>query len=142
MCLFCRRAFAGSLLNSALKDIIESVTGIEEFSMEDCQHLQKVMSYIQDSAGGLFPAEVSPSKNTEVTVQENVANWMKFRELVRFLGFSLSDIADHWAGGKGPLAMHFTAAEVTKMVVAMFENTSRRSAVLTELKRSPSVYRC
>src|SRR6218665_1302852 len=132
--------FIGSLLNSALKDIIDSVTGIEEFSIEDCHHLQKVLTFIENSVSELFPPDVSKARSAEVTIQENVANWMKFRELVLFFGFSLVDIADHWACGKRPLALHFNAAEVAQMVVAMFENTSRRNALLTELRKYPSVH--
>ena len=52
------------------------------------------------------------------------------------VGSGLQQISDRWADGKGPLAVHLTVSEVKQLVLAMFENTSKRQALLTELKRT------
>ena len=83
----------------------------------------------------------SLSFNAEVMLQESVSSWMKFRELVAFLGYDLSSLSDRWADGKGPLAMHFLTEEVAVMTVAMFEKTAKRDGFLTQLGRNSSVYK-
>lgn len=131
----------GTLLSVALEEMIEDVTTIEEFSADDCDCLQRIFSYLIQSAVDVFRAEDdSRSENPEVTLHEFVSNWMKFRELTLMLGFCLQEVSDRWADGKGPLALHFTGGQVASMVTAMFEKTSRRDALVSLLHRKPSVH--
>lgn len=131
--------FTGSLLHSAVTDIIKCVLAIEEFSVEDCEYLQEVLSTVVESAIDLFKLD-DPQQNPQVTIHEFVPSWMRFKELGRLLGCSLQDMADRWADGKGPLAVHFTAQEVSQLVIAIFENTSKRDAFLHQLRRKPSIH--
>ena len=135
---YCRSI--GTLLNSALKDIIQSVTSIEEFSFKDCIHLQDILSSVIDASYDLFRGLGDGESSVEVAVQQYVASWMQFKELLLFLGLSLCEVADRWADGKGPLAMYFTAQQVMRLVLAMFENTRKREALLVQLRRKPSVH--
>ena len=57
---------------------------------------------------------------------------------LQVLGYGLQQISDRWADGKGPLAMYFSSEEVKRLVMAMFENTTKRDIVLKQLRR-PSV---
>lgn len=131
---------AGTLLSVALEEMIEDVTTIEEFSADDCCCLQRIFSYLIQSAVDIFRADDSRSENPEVTLHEFVSNWMKFRELTLMVGFCLQEVSDRWADGKGPLALHFTGEQVASMVTAMFEKTSRRDALVALLHRKPSVH--
>ncbi len=69
-------------------------------------------------------------------LHEFVPNWLRFRELVLLLGSGLQTVADRWAAGKGPLALHFSPGDVARLVEAMFEETHRRAVVLRELRLS------
>ena len=129
--------FAGSLLNAAIQDIIDSVLSIEEFSVEDCDYLQDVLVRILESAAEYFQSP-DPKHNTQVVLHESVPCWLKFRELVRVLSSGLQEVSDHWADGKGPLGLVFTPEELRRLVLAMFENTTKRDQLLKQLRR-PSV---
>ncbi|ELU07623.1 hypothetical protein CAPTEDRAFT_135408, partial [Capitella teleta] len=130
----------GHLLHSAVTDIIKCVLAIEEFSVDDCESLQEVLSIIVESAVDLFRLEESSQGNPEVVIHEYVPCWMRFKELGRLLGYSLQQMSDRWADGKGPLAVHFTGHEVAQIVVAIFENTSKRDALLAQLRSRPSIH--
>ena len=54
------------------------------------------------------------------------------------LGSGLAEVSDRWADGKGPLGLVFTPEELRRLVLAMFENTSKRDMLLRQLRR-PSV---
>jgi len=60
---------------------------------------------------------------------------MKFRELVGFLGLSLTEVDNRWADGKGPLAVHMSMAELERLVMAVFEKTKRRDTFISDLHR-------
>lgn len=135
---------------------------ISEFSADDCDVLQKVLQIVVDAAPALFVLpehqlqqnvrEEEEDKNNPqaaalphqpqigcsplVMLHEFVPNWLKFREILLVLGSGLQTVSDRWATGKGPLALHFTAEDICKIVVAMFENTHRREAVIRELKQT------
>ena len=125
--------FTGTLLNAALNEILDSVLAIEEFSAEDCEYLHDVLAKITTVSPELFRVE-EVKANPQVALHEHVTLWMKFRELVIVLKSSMQDVSDRWSDGKGPLALYFTAEEVQKLVVAMFENTSKRDSLLSQLR--------
>ncbi len=125
--------FSGTLLNAVVMDIVDSVLLIGEFSVDDCECLQKTLSTLTCSAAGLFRLQQSAT-NPEVLLHEYVPNWMKFRELLRALNSGFQELSDRWADGKGPLALHFQPEEIRKLVIAMFENTSNRDRVLAQLR--------
>ena len=79
--------FSGSLLNAALEDIIDCVLSIEEFSVDDCEYLQKVLSQIADHVVQLFQNPKDPSQNPHVLLHEHVATWFRFKELVQVRAF-------------------------------------------------------
>lgn len=137
-------AHTGSLLSVALEEMIDSVTAIVEFSADDCQCLQRIFNYLIQSAADIFrsnePGSSEPGSNPEVTLHEFVSNWMKFKELTLALGFRLQEVCDRWADGKGPLALHFTGEQMASLVVAMFEKTAKRDALVTQLHRRPSIH--
>lgn len=135
MCL----SHTGSLLSVALEEMIENVTAIVEFSADDCQCLQRIFNYLIQSAADIFRSE-EPGSNPEVTLHEFVFNWMKFKELTMVLGFGLQQVCDRWSDGKGPLALHFTGEQMASLVVAMFEKTAKRDALVIQLHRKPSIH--
>lgn len=120
--------------------MIENVAVIEEFSVDDCLCLQRIFSYLIQSATDVFRTDDSVSTNPEITLHEFVCNWMKFKELTLVLGFCLQEVGDRWADGKGPLALHFTGKQVAGLVTAMFEKTAKRDALVALLHRKPSIH--
>ena len=76
-------------------------------------------------APGLFKSE-SPDKHVKA--------WFKFQELILVLSSSLRVIEDRWGEGKGLLAKELTAEEVKQLIRAIFQNTERRAAVLSNIK--------
>lgn len=127
-------------MSIALEEMIENTMVIEEFSVDDCLCLQRIFSYLIQSATDIFRADDSISTNPEVTLHEFVCNWMKFKELTLVLGFCLQEVSDRWADGKGPLALHFTGKQVAGLVTAMFEKTAKRDALVTHLYQKPSIH--
>ena len=119
-------------MNSAVTDIMDSILHIGEFSADDCDCLQQVLSCVTLAAPDFFHVEISKS-SPEVLLHEHVQLWMRFTELHHALRSGLQTLSDRWAAGKGPLALHFTPEEVQRLVVAMFENTSKRDAVLAQI---------
>ena len=131
---------SGSLLHTAVTDIMKCVMSIEEFSVDDCEYLQEVLATVVDSAVDLFKLDDPQKSNPQITIHEYVPCWMKFKELGHLLGCSLQEMSDRWADGKGPLALHFSGHEVAQLVVAIFENTSKRDMLLNQLRRKPSIH--
>ncbi|XP_035697894.1 centromere/kinetochore protein zw10 homolog [Branchiostoma floridae] len=129
----------GSLLNSAIQDIIGKVTALEDISADDAAQLHSLCGIVKERAPLLFhPVVKEDTKNrkaVEAEVQLYVPQWVKFSELMVMLDASLQDIADRWADGKGPLGHEFTAMEVRGLVRALFQNTDRRAAVLAKIKQ-------
>ena len=113
-------------------EIIQNILHIGEFSADDCECLQQVMTCITLAAPDFFHVEIAKS-SAEVLLHEHVQAWMRFTELHRVLKSGLQQLSDRWAAGKGPLALHFTADEVHRLVIAMFENTSKRDRVLAQI---------
>jgi len=133
-------SLAGSLLDSALSDIIDAVFTIEELSVDDCQCLQRVIEYVSTGAVDLFrnnmaDSTISATSSPEVTVHEFVPSWLRIRELALLLGAGLQDIDDRWSDGKGPLALYFTGDDVARFLTAAFEKTSRRDVLIARLRK-------
>lgn len=124
---------SGNLLSAALDDIVTAVLSIEEFSVDDCEYLQRVLTVITEQARDIYLLE-GVDTNPEVLLHEHVTSWFRFKELLLVLGFGLQQISDRWADGKGPLAMHFSPSEVQRLVLGMFENTSKRDVLLGQIK--------
>lgn len=134
--------YVGSLLNSALKEIISSVLLIVEFSVEDCVCLQRALTSVITGSTDLFHHcrrdDPDPQRHAsvEVTLQDCVPVWLRFRELAWFFGLGLGDVVDRWADGKGPLAVQLSGAELARLVIAVFEKTSRRDALVAKLQNA------
>jgi len=128
-----------------MKDIISSVLLIVEFSVEDCVCLQGVLTSVITGATDLFQhcrrdePDTQRHASVEVTLQDSVPVWLRFRELATFFGLGLGDVVDRWADGKGPLAVQFSGAELPRLVVAVFEKTSRRDALVAQLQNAAAV---
>ena len=48
-------------------------------------------------------------------------------------------MVDRWADGKGPLAVQLSGAELARLVIAVFEKTSRRDALVAKLQNAAVV---
>nr|XP_055162382.1 centromere/kinetochore protein zw10 homolog isoform X2 [Nyctereutes procyonoides] len=126
----------GTLLNTAISEIIGRITALEDISTEDGDRLYSLCKTVMDEGPHVFAPLSEESKNTKYQeeVPVYVPKWMPFKELMMMLQASLQEIGDRWADGKGPLAAAFSSSEVKALIRALFQNTERRAAALAKIK--------
>ncbi|NXR16451.1 ZW10 protein, partial [Cinclus mexicanus] len=126
----------GTLLNTALAEIVTRIVALEDISAEDADRLYSLCRIMVEEGPQVFTPLLEEDKNKKY--QEEVPvyaqNWMTFKELMIILQANLQEIVDQWADGKGPLAKEFSAAEVKSLIRALFQNTERRAAALAKIK--------
>ncbi|KAM6295850.1 centromere/kinetochore protein zw10 homolog [Aegotheles albertisi] len=126
----------GTLLNTALSEIVTRIAALEDISTEDANRLYFLCRTMVEEGPQVFTPlpEDDQNKKYQEEVPVYVRKWMTFKELMIILQASLQDIVDQWADGKGPLAAEFSAAEVKSLIRALFQNTDRRAAALAKIK--------
>ncbi|XP_039085151.1 centromere/kinetochore protein zw10 homolog [Hyaena hyaena] len=126
----------GTLLNTAVSEIIGRITALEDISTEDGDRLYSLCKMVVDEGPQVFAplSEESKNKKYQEEVPVYVPKWMPFKELMMMLQASLQEIGDRWADGKGPLAAAFSSTEVKALIRALFQNTERRAAALAKIK--------
>ncbi|KAF4794228.1 Centromere/kinetochore protein zw10 like protein [Turdus rufiventris] len=126
----------GTLLNTALAEIVTRIVALEDISAEDADRLYSLCRTMVEEAPQVFTPLLEEDKNKKYQeeVPVYVQNWMTFKELMIILQANLQEIVDQWADGKGPLAKEFSAAEVKSLIRALFQNTERRAAALAKIK--------
>lgn len=126
----------GSLLNSAISEVIAKIMMLEDISSEDGEHLHTLCQTIIEEGPLVFIplAEESRNKKYQEEVPVYVKKWLTFKELVIVLTANLQEIVNRWAEGKGPLALEFSSSEMKSLVRALFQNTERRAVALTKIK--------
>ncbi|XP_031989721.1 centromere/kinetochore protein zw10 homolog [Corvus kubaryi] len=126
----------GTLLNTALAEIVTRITALEDISAEGADRLYSLCKIMVDEGPQVFTPLLEEDKNKKYQeeVPVYVQKWMTFRELMIILRANLQEIVDRWADGKGPLAEQFSAAEVKSLIRALFQNTERRAAALAKIK--------
>lgn len=126
----------GTLLNTAIAEVINKITMLEDISTEDGDRLYSLCRTITEEGPQVFTPlpEESKNKRYQEVVPVYVQKWMTFKELMIVLQASLQEIVDRWADGKGPLAAEFSTNEMKSLIRALFQNTDRRAAALSEIK--------
>ncbi|XP_004604760.1 centromere/kinetochore protein zw10 homolog [Sorex araneus] len=126
----------GTLLNTAIAEIIGRITALEDISTEDGDRLYSLCKTVMDEGPQVFAPLSEDSKNRKYQeeVPVYVPKWMPFKELMMMLQANLQEIGDRWADGKGPLAAAFSSSEVKALIRALFQNTERRAAALAKIK--------
>nr|XP_006133681.1 centromere/kinetochore protein zw10 homolog [Pelodiscus sinensis] len=126
----------GILLNTALSEVINRVTALEDISAEDADRLHFLCRAILEEGPLVFTPlpEENKNKKYQEEVPVYVQKWMTFKELMMILQANLQEIVDRWAEGKGPLAAEFSPVEVKSLIRALFQNTERRAAALAKIK--------
>ncbi|XP_036921534.1 centromere/kinetochore protein zw10 homolog isoform X2 [Sturnira hondurensis] len=126
----------GTLLNTAISEIIVRITALEDISTEDGDRLYSLCKTVMDEGPQVFAplSEESKNRKYQEEVPVYVPKWMPFKELMMMLQASLQEIGDRWADGKGPLAAAFSSSEVKALIRALFQNTERRAAALAKIK--------
>ncbi|XP_064207077.1 centromere/kinetochore protein zw10 homolog [Anguilla rostrata] len=126
----------GTLLNTAISEIITKIMMLEDISTEDGDHLHTLCQTVIDEGPLVFIPLPEENKNRKYQeeVPVYVRKWMTFKELSVVLQANLQDIVDRWADGKGPLALEFSTNEVKSLIRALFQNTERRAIALTKIK--------
>lgn len=132
--IYCKAV--GTLLNTAISEVIGRITALEDISTEDGDRLYSLCKTVIDEGPQVFAplCEESKNKKYQEEVPVYVPKWMPFKELMIILQASLQEIGDRWADGKGPLAAAFSSSEVKALIRALFQNTERRAAALAKIK--------
>ncbi|KAG8569204.1 hypothetical protein GDO81_014295 [Engystomops pustulosus] len=126
----------GTLLNTAITEMINKIAALEDISTEDGERLYTLCRTMIEEGPLVFTPLLEEGKNKKYQeeVPIYVQKWMKFKELMIILQANLQEIVDRWADGKGPLATEFSTNEVKSLIRALFQNTERRAAALTKIK--------
>ncbi|XP_050012336.1 centromere/kinetochore protein zw10 homolog [Alexandromys fortis] len=126
----------GTLLNTAIAEMIGRITALEDISTEDGDRLYSLCKTVMDEGPQVFAplSDENKNKKYQEEVPVYVAKWMPFKELMIMLQANLQEIGDRWADGKGPLATAFSSSEVKALIRALFQNTERRAAALAKIK--------
>ncbi|NXN09957.1 ZW10 protein, partial [Indicator maculatus] len=126
----------GTLLNTALSEVVTRIAALEDISAEDADRLYSLCRTMVEEGPQVFTPlpEEERNKKYQEEVPVHVQKWMTFKQLMIILQASLQEIVDQWADGKGPLAAEFSAAEVKSLIRALFQNTERRAAALARIK--------
>ncbi|KAM6969934.1 LOW QUALITY PROTEIN: centromere/kinetochore protein zw10 homolog [Aplochiton taeniatus] len=126
----------GTLLNTAISELISKIMMLEDISTEDGEHLHTLCQTIIEEGPLVFIPlpEENKNKRYQEEVPVYVRKWATFKELVIVLRANLQEIVDRWAEGKGPLALEFSSSEMKSLIRALFQNTERRAIALTKIK--------
>ncbi|KFV92612.1 Centromere/kinetochore protein zw10, partial [Eurypyga helias] len=126
----------GTLLNTALSEVVTRIAALEDISAEDADRLYSLCRILVEEGPQVFTPLLEEDKNKtyQQEVPVYVQKWMTFKELMIILQANLQEIVDQWADGKGPLAAEFSAAEAKSLIRALFQNTERRAAALAKIK--------
>lgn len=126
----------GTLLNTAIAEMMSRITALEDISTEDGDRLYSLCKTVMDEGPQVFAplSDENKNKKYQEEVPVYVSKWMPFKELMIMLQASLQEIGDRWADGKGPLATAFPSSEVKALIRALFQNTERRAAALAKIK--------
>ncbi|NXA56598.1 ZW10 protein, partial [Nothocercus julius] len=126
----------GTLLNTALTEIVTRITALEDISAEDADRLYSLCRTMVEEGPQVFTPlpEEDKNKKYQEEVPVYVQKWLTFKELMIILQANLQEIVDQWADGKGPLAAEFSPVEVKSLIRALFQNTERRAAALAKIK--------
>ncbi|GIY38881.1 hypothetical protein CDAR_174951 [Caerostris darwini] len=121
----------GTLFNTCLEEIILRICSMEDIAADAAAQLDCIFAILLKQGPDLFKVPVIDKSDS---VHFYVKRWFKFQELQLILSASMREIVDRWANGKGPLAAHFTSAEVKHLIRALFQNTERRAAALAKIR--------
>ncbi|XP_059812824.1 centromere/kinetochore protein zw10 homolog [Hypanus sabinus] len=126
----------GTLLNTAITDIVNKITVLEDITSESADGLYSLCKTILEEGPGIFQPLLEESKNKKFQeeIPIYVPKWLKFKELMIVLQASLQELVDRWTDGKGPFAAEFSPIEAKNLIRALFQNTERRAAALAKIK--------
>ncbi|XP_077596631.1 centromere/kinetochore protein zw10 homolog [Stigmatopora nigra] len=126
----------GTLLDTAITEIIAKIMMLEDISSEDGEHLHVLCQRIIKEGPLLFVPLTDDDKNKKYQEEVHlyVKKWNALKELDMVLLANLLEIVDRWADSKGPLALEFTSKEVKSLIRALFQNTDRRAVAMTKIK--------
>ncbi|KAL2079188.1 hypothetical protein ACEWY4_024932 [Coilia grayii] len=125
----------GTLLNTAVSELINRILALEDISSEEANFLHGLLEHVLVEGPQIFTPVLDEKENRryQEEVSVHVAKWMAFKELAMVLLANLNDILNRWAEGKGPLALTFSYSEVKSLIRALFQNTDRRAAALAQI---------
>ncbi|XP_001605971.1 centromere/kinetochore protein zw10 homolog [Nasonia vitripennis] len=122
--VYCRAL--GCIVNDMADDICAKLISVEDIPADVASELVTLFNMVVKRIPQIFPEPA--------LIEQHVQKWRKLKELIIILGASLKEIEDRWADGKGPLANEFSPQHVKQLIRALFQNTERRSNLLSKIK--------
>ncbi|KAJ8668976.1 hypothetical protein QAD02_000235 [Eretmocerus hayati] len=122
--VYCR--VLGCIVNDMTDDLCSKVISVEDIPADVASELVTLFTMVVKRIPQIFP--------DPILIEQHVSRWRKLKELIVILGASLKEIEDRWADGKGPLAGEFSAKQVKQLIRALFQNTERRSNLLSKIR--------
>uniref|UniRef100_A0A8C7KVV3 Centromere/kinetochore protein zw10 homolog n=1 Tax=Oncorhynchus kisutch TaxID=8019 RepID=A0A8C7KVV3_ONCKI len=122
----------GTLLNTAISELIAKIMMLEDISTEDGEHLHILCQTIIEEGPLVFIPlpEESKNKKYQEEVSVYVTKWITFKELVIVLRANLQEIYSDLS------LFPFCSSEMKSLIRALFQNTERRAVALSKIKDS------
>ncbi|RZF48384.1 hypothetical protein LSTR_LSTR007551 [Laodelphax striatellus] len=116
----------GYLCNACVEDLTRTVCSYSSIDETSAKHLIHVFNIVEKKLTSIF--------EDPQDIVKNVKLWLKFKEIIKFLGADLNEVEARWENGKGPLAQEFTAQEVKKLIRAAFSGSIKRASILAAIQ--------
>lgn len=114
-----------TVLHELCAELIRRVLALDDIPAAVCTGLVEILDDMERRAPVCFADELQ--------VSVLCRSWTKLMQLRMMLNASMAHIVEQWAEGKGPLTLHYRAAEVKHLIRALFQNTDRRANALSTI---------
>jgi len=119
----------GSLVAHLLHLLSNIVLSKEDIAASDAEHLGRTFPQVLVKLRVLM--KINDEEGIYVVCR---TQYFRINEIIFCLNSNLVEISDRWCSGIGPLALWLKPFEVRGLICALFQNTSRRSTVLEQIK--------
>ena len=114
-----------TLLNTLIQEVFHKILKLEDIPERSCTILLSALNFIENHLN-------EREELQRLTLV--LSDYPKLLEMKFVLKANLTEIADRWENGDGPLTLAFIADQLKHMIRALFQNTERRAALLSKIK--------
>jgi len=128
------------LYNTICKRFVDSVLAMKDISVEETASIRELLGVIvecdalqhDDQTSDSYTEGTTDTSTTASAILAQVPYWIKMRELAQLMDASLKDITSRWEEGRLQ-ACGFAAADVQRLICAIFETTPLRKECLERI---------
>lgn len=114
-----------TLLDTLIQEVFHKILNLDDIPESNCNILLSALDFLEN-----YLNETEELQKLVVVLSEH----HKLLEMKFVLKANLQEITDRWDNGDGPLTLAFTPDQLKHMIRALFQNTERRSALLSKIK--------